>query len=87
MIYPELQDLPLREFISALERDGFCFRRGVGGHLQFQHTDGRQVTITFHRGDATLRRGTLRSALRAARWTDGDLRRLGLVWRSLSEHV
>ncbi|MFI5299056.1 MAG: type II toxin-antitoxin system HicA family toxin [Polyangiales bacterium] len=69
----------MREFIAALERDGFAFGRGHGGHLQYRDRDGRQITVSFHRSGATFRRGTLLSMLRATRWTDADLRRLGLT--------
>lgn len=79
MTHPQLRSVSVREFISALERDGFFFERGKGGHLLYRHGDGRQVTVSFHRSGAMLKRGTLLSMLRATRWTDADLRRLGLV--------
>lgn len=79
MTHPQLRGVSVREFISALERDGFWFDRGAGGHLQYRHADGRQVTVSFHHSGATLKRGTLLSMLRATRWTNADLRRLGLI--------
>lgn len=36
-------------------------------------------TIHYHHGGDTLPIGTLRSVLEATRWTEGDLKRLGLL--------
>lgn len=86
MTHPEIRGVSVRELISALERDGFSFERAKGSHLRYRHVDGRQVTVAFHRSGATLKRGTLLSVLRGARWTDADLRRLGLISMPPSAH-
>ena len=79
MTRPELRGLTIREFIGAIEHDGFVFLRSRGSHLTYGHADGRQITVSFHRSGATFKPGMLRALLRATRWTDADLRRLGLV--------
>lgn len=75
-----LRNTPVREILRALERDGFVLRRSTrsGGHI-FAHPDGRMTVIHYHHGGDTLTRGTLDSVLRAVRWTEDDLRRLGLT--------
>ena len=78
--YGRLRNLTARELISALARDGFGFDRGGGSHQIYYHTDGRRVTVPFHRGSDTFSRKTLRSIIeKQAGWTEGDLVRLGLI--------
>jgi predicted RNA binding protein YcfA (HicA-like mRNA interferase family) len=75
-----LRNLTARELISALARDGFGFDRGSGSHQIYYHTDGRRVTVSFHRGSSTFTRKTLKSIIETqARWTEGDLKRLKLI--------
>ena len=66
--------------MRALERDGFLLRRTsrTGGHV-YAHPDGRMTLIHYHRGSDTLDRKTLASILRATRWAEDDLSRLGLL--------
>ncbi len=75
-----LRNTPVRELIAALRRDGFSLERQTrtGGRI-YSHPDGRLTTIHYHSGSNTLTRKTLRSVLQATRWTQEDLRRLGLV--------
>ena len=75
-----LRNTPVRALIHALERDGFVLHRTTrtGSHI-YQHRDGRRTNIHYHRGSDTLVRKTLVSLLEATRWTEEDLRRLGLV--------
>ena len=74
-----LRNTPVRELMRALERDGFILQRTTrtGGHI-YRHADRRSTSIHYHRGSDTLDRKTLGSVLRATRWTEEDLRRLGL---------
>jgi len=76
---PELRNVSVRQLLRALERDGFVWTRGTGGHRIYVHPDGRWVPVTFHAPGDTFPSGTLGSMLRSAGWTDADLRRLGLV--------
>jgi len=45
----------------------------------YSHPDSRLTSIHYHTGSDTLTRKTLRSVLQATRWTEDDLRRLGLL--------
>jgi predicted RNA binding protein YcfA (HicA-like mRNA interferase family) len=47
--YAQLRKLTAREIISALIRDGFSWDHGTGSHQIYYHTDGRRVSVTFHR--------------------------------------
>ena len=75
-----LRNAPVRELIRALERDGFYLQRTTRtGAFVYRHPDGRGTFIHYHTGGETLTRKTLSSIVRAARWWEGDLRRLGLM--------
>lgn len=75
-----LRSTPVRELVGGLRRDGFSLERETrtGGRI-YSHPDGRLVVIHYHHGSDTLTRKTLRSVLQATRWTEDDLRRLGLL--------
>ena len=75
-----LRNTPVRELIRALERDGFILERTTrtGGHI-YRHPDLRTTLFHYHSGGDTLTRKTLASLLRATRWTEDDLRRLGVL--------
>ena len=75
-----LRNTPVRELMRALERDGFILQRTTqtGGHI-YRHPERRTTSIHYHRGSDTLDRKTLASVRRATRWTEEDLRRLGLL--------
>jgi predicted RNA binding protein YcfA (HicA-like mRNA interferase family) len=79
MTRPELRGISARVFMRALEHDGFVWTRTNGSHRTLRHADGRRVVLAFHHLSDTLPAGTLRDLLRHTRWTDTDLRRLGLV--------
>jgi len=75
-----LRNTPVRELIAALRRDGCSSERQTraGGRI-YGHPDGRRTIIHYHTGSDTLTRKTLRSVLQATRWTEDNLRRLGLL--------
>jgi len=75
-----LRSLTAREIISALIRDGFFLRSQSGSHQQYRHSDGRRVTVSFHRPGDTFPPKTLRRMIEdQARWTADDLQRLDLL--------
>ena len=78
-VLQQVRNTPVRALISALERDGFIYRRLRGAGRVYRHPDGRRVVIHYHHPSDTLPIGTLRNVLRGARWTEIDLRRLGLI--------
>jgi predicted RNA binding protein YcfA (HicA-like mRNA interferase family) len=69
----------VRELITALRKDGFELMRTRGSHRFYQHTDGRQVSIPYHRLSDTFAIGTLKALVKDLGWEDEDLKRLGLV--------
>ncbi len=78
--FSHLRSLTAREMISALARDGFVLDRQSGAHQLYLHSDGRRVTVSFHRPGGTFEIKTLRSMIEIqARWTEADLRRLNLI--------
>ena len=78
-----LRNVPVRQFIVALERDGFAQQLGtIGSHQVYEHTDdGRRAVVAFHKGSDTLPRKTLESLLRATEWNQEDAKVLGLLKR------
>ena len=75
-----LCNITAREMIGALSRDGFVLYNQRGSHQRYRHSDGRRVTLTFHRAGDTFPIGTLRSMIEVqAKWTEDDLRRLTLI--------
>jgi predicted RNA binding protein YcfA (HicA-like mRNA interferase family) len=78
--YSRLRSTPARRLVSALHDDGFEFHRQKGSHRHYLHVDGRRVTLSFHHASDTFPLGTLRSIVEIqARWTETELRRLGLI--------
>jgi predicted RNA binding protein YcfA (HicA-like mRNA interferase family) len=71
--------LSARQFIRALEADGFVLQRVRGSHRIFRHTDGRRVVVAYHGLSDAFPIGTLRAMITDAGWQDEDLRRLGLL--------
>jgi predicted RNA binding protein YcfA (HicA-like mRNA interferase family) len=78
--YAVLRSVTARQIAAALSRDAFELQRQKGSHRHYRHKDGRRVTLTFHHSSDTFPLGTLKSMIEIqARWTEGDLRRLGLT--------
>ena len=74
-----LRNVAARELVSALERDGFAYRRTRGSSRVYRHSDGRRTVVHYHPSNDTLTLGTLRSILSGTQWTEDDLERLGLI--------
>jgi predicted RNA binding protein YcfA (HicA-like mRNA interferase family) len=55
-----LRNIPAREWITALERDGFSLRKGKGSHHIYQHPDGRRVLVVYHKLSDTFGPKTIR---------------------------
>ena len=75
-----LRNMSVRRILRALQRDGFSLERETqtGGRIYY-HPDGRITVVHYHRGSDTLTRKTLQSVLEATRWTEDDMRWLGLM--------
>jgi predicted RNA binding protein YcfA (HicA-like mRNA interferase family) len=63
-----------RQFVRALEADGFVLQRIRGSHRIY-----RRVVVAYHALSDTFPVGTLRGMLADAGWRDEDLQRLGLL--------
>ena len=74
-----LRNVTARELVSALERDGFTYRRTRGASRVYRHSDGRRTVVHYHRANDTIPLNTLRSILSGTQWTEDDLDRLGLI--------
>ena len=78
--YSLLKQITAREIISALQRDGFVLINQRGSHKRFAHSDGRKVTISYHRSGQTIIVKTLKSIIeKQTKWSVDDLRRLKLI--------
>lgn len=77
--YSKLRSLTARELVNALIRDDFYLDRSTGSHQHYYHPDRRRVTVSFHRPGDTFSAKILRIMIEnQARWSEQDLRRLGL---------
>ena len=74
-----LKSLTAREWVVALERDGFFVRKGRGSHHIYQHPDGRRVLVIYHRQGDTFGAKTIKQMIVAAAWSEEDLQRLRLL--------
>jgi predicted RNA binding protein YcfA (HicA-like mRNA interferase family) len=74
-----LKNVPAREWIAALERDGFRIRKGRGSHHVYQHPDGRRVLVVYHKLSDTFGPKTISQMLVSTGWRDEDLRRVRLI--------
>lgn len=79
MTFRGLRGITTREFVSALEADGFLWTNARGSHRVYRHHDGRRVVVAYHSPGMTFPIGTLHAMLAATQWTDDDMRRLKLV--------
>jgi len=78
--YSKLRSLTARDMMRALLADEFALKAQRGSHKRYQHADGRRVTLPYHSSGTTFVPKTLRSMIEEqARWTEEDLRRLGLA--------
>lgn len=68
---PKLPVVKPRDVISFLKKHGFYLKRSDGSHQRYHHTDGRKVTVAYH--NRPLKKGTLKSILRQAELTTGQL--------------
>ena len=73
-----LRNLHAHEWQRAVENDDFRARKHRGSHHLYQHPDGRRVLLVYHNLGETFDHKTIRKILQSTRWTEDDLRRLGL---------
>jgi predicted RNA binding protein YcfA (HicA-like mRNA interferase family) len=74
-----LRNVLVRRIIRALEHEGFQFTERQGSQRVYRHPDRRRVVIHYHRPNETLPPYVIHNLLIGTRWTEADLRRLGLL--------
>jgi predicted RNA binding protein YcfA (HicA-like mRNA interferase family) len=74
-----LRSRTAREWVRAVEHEGFRRRKTGGSHHIYQHSDGRRVLLVYHNLNDTFGSKAIRQILQSTRWTEDDLRRLGLL--------
>jgi predicted RNA binding protein YcfA (HicA-like mRNA interferase family) len=74
-----LRNVSVRRIIRALEHEGFQFTERQGSQRVYRHPDRRRVVMHYHRPNDTLPPYVIRNLLMGTRWTEDDLRRLGLL--------
>jgi len=74
-----LRNHTAREWVRAVEREGFRRRKTRGSHHIYQHPDRRRVLLVYHNLNETFRPKAIRQILAGTRWTEADLRRLDLL--------
>ena len=74
-----LKSKTARDWVQALERDGFAIRKGKGSHHIYQHPDGRRVLVVYHKLGDTFGPKTIKQLLSGTGWQEEDLKRLKLL--------
>ena len=74
-----LRNVPVRRIIQALEHEGFQFTERKGSQRVYRHPERGRVVIHYHTGNRSLTPTEIRNLLTGTRWTEEDLRRLGLL--------
>lgn len=74
-----LKSTTAREWVQALERDGFAIRKGKGSHHVYQHPDGRRLLVVYHKLSDTFGPKTIKQLLTGTGWREEDLKRLRLL--------
>lgn len=60
----KLGNVTVREFVRALEKDGFKLKRQKGSHkIYFNQEKNKQVLISFHHSGETILSGMLRDLI------------------------
>lgn len=73
-----IRGLTARDITRALNEDGFQHKRTRGSHHVYSK-GGFVIVVPFTNLSDTFPIGTLRQIISAAKWTEADLRRLGLL--------
>ena len=75
----KLKNTTAREWMNALERDGFKKRKHAGSHHIYQHPDGRRILLVYHAPGDTFGPRTIKQLLAGTLWTEEKLRDLNLI--------
>ncbi|MBI4480598.1 MAG: type II toxin-antitoxin system HicA family toxin [Acidobacteria bacterium] len=75
----QLRSTRARDWIRALEHDGFATRKSKGSHHIYQHSDGRRVLVVYHKLSDTFGPKTVKQLLDGTGWSEADLIDLKLL--------
>jgi len=78
-IWKQLKNKTTDELIAALSKDGFILADKVRTERIYRHPDGRKVSIHYHKGSETYGAKLLKALIKAAGWSEGNMRRLKLI--------
>ena len=77
-IWNQLKNKTCKDFISALEKDGWEIDATTGAEQIFRCPDGRRVSIHFH-PDRTYGPKLLKALIKDTGWSLEDMKRLGFI--------
>ena len=77
-IWNQLKNKTAKDFIRALEKDGWERDATIGAEQIFRHPDGKRVSIHFH-PNKTYRPGLLKALIEDTGWSVEDMKRLGFI--------
>jgi predicted RNA binding protein YcfA (HicA-like mRNA interferase family) len=75
----QLKNVTARQWIRALEYEGFKVRKSKGSHHVYEHRDGRRVLVVYHKLSDTFGPKTIKRTLQDTGWTEADLKKLKLI--------
>lgn len=77
--WQQLKNKTTDDLIRALLKDGFELVDEVRTERVYRRSDGRKVTIHYHKGSGCYGASLLKALLRDAGWSEDDMRRVGLI--------
>jgi predicted RNA binding protein YcfA (HicA-like mRNA interferase family) len=78
-VWKQLKNKTTDELINALLKDGFRLVDKVRTERVYRHPDGRKVIVHYHKGSDTYGAKLLKGLIKAAGWSEQDMRRLKLI--------
>jgi len=77
-IWNQLKNKTCKDFIHALEKDGYKIDATKGAEQIYRHPDGRRVSIHFHPGKGYGPK-LLKDLIKDTGWSLEDMKRLGFI--------
>ena len=77
--WQQLKGINADDLIRALIKDGFFLDVPVRTERIYRHSDGRKVSIHYHKGSNCFGRGLLKAMFDDIGWTESDMQRVKLI--------
>ena len=77
-IWNQLKNKTCKDFIDALEKDGWKRDATIGAEQIYRHQDARRISIHFHPG-RTYGPGLLKALIKDTGWSVEDMKRLRFI--------